>query len=221
MDKLIERIAKLPLGAKIGIVAGGIALVTLLNLFVFSLPAGDSLMEIERRIKKADAEQDKLDRELGEKKGIANNLNMFRQEKEVLEQRLNEALSELPDDKDIAELLEMFQDRALKAGLQIATIEPQPAQRAEQGFYARIPIPMTVSGNFHEIATFFDSLGRLRRIVNVSDISLDKPTDVSGRVVVNAKFLVTAFMFVQQDQAPVQAKDAKKDAKGKKPGGKP
>ena len=221
MDKLIERIAKLPLGAKIGIVAGGIALVTLLNLFVFTLPAGPSLMDIERSIKKSDAEQDKLDRELGEKKGIANNLNMFRQEKEVLEQRLNEALSELPDDKDIAELLEMFQDRALKAGLQIATIEPQPAQRAEQGFYARIPIPMTVSGNFHEIATFFDSLGRLRRIVNVSDISLDKPTDVSGRVVVNAKFLVTAFMFVQQDQAPVQAKDAKKDAKGKKPGGKP
>jgi type IV pilus assembly protein PilO len=216
MDKFIERIAKLPLGAKIGIVAGGLALVTLLNVFVFSLPAGPSLMEIERRITRADAEQDKLDRELGEKKGIANNLNMFRQEKEVLEQRLNEALSELPDDKDIAELLEMFQDRAQKAGLQIATIEPQPAQRAEQGFYARIPIPMTVRGNFHEIATFFDSLGRLRRIVNVSDIVFDKPTDVSGRVVVNAKFLVTAFMFVQQ-QAPAPAKDAKKKRAGGKP----
>lgn len=218
MDKFIERIAKLPLGAKIGIVAGGVALVTLLNLFVFTLPAGPSLMEIERRIKKADLEQDRLDRELGEKKGIANNLNMFRQEKEVLEQRLKEALSELPDDKDIAELLEMFQDRALKAGLQIATIEPQPAQRAEQGFYARIPIPMTVSGNFHEVATFFDSLGRLRRIVNVSDIVLDKPTDVNGRVVVNAKFLVTAFMFVQPEAAPAPGA---KDAKGKKPGGKP
>jgi len=204
MDKLIERIAKLPLGAKIGIVAGGIALVTLLNLFVFSLPAGDSLMEIERRIKKADAEQDKLDRELGEKKGIANNLNMFRQEKEVLEQRLNEALSELPDDKDIAELLEMFQDRALKAGLQIATIEPQPAQRAEQGFYARIPIPMTVSGNFHEIATFFDSLGRLRRIVNVNNITLDQPKDVTGKVILNAKFLLTAFMFVETKGKPAK-----------------
>jgi type IV pilus assembly protein PilO len=211
MDQLIERIAKLPLGAKIGIAAGGLALITLLNLFAFSLPAGPSLMEIERRIERADAEQDKLDRELGEKKGIANNLNMFRQEKEVLEQRLNEALSELPDDKDIAELLEMFQDRALKAGLQIATIEPQPAQRAEQGFYARIPIPMTVSGNFHEIATFFDSLGRLRRIVNVSDIVLDKPTDVNGRVVVSARFLVTAFMFVQQPppQAPAQGAKAR------------
>src|SRR5512144_82639 len=111
MDQLIERIAKLPLGARIGIVAGGVALVTLLNLFVFSLPAGPSLMELEQRIKKADVDQDKLDRELAEKKGIANNLNMYRQEKEVLEQRLKEALSELPDEKDIPELLEMFQDR--------------------------------------------------------------------------------------------------------------
>jgi type IV pilus assembly protein PilO len=214
MDKFIERIAKLPLGAKIGIVAGGVALVTLLNLFVFSIPAGPSLMEIERRITKADADQDKLDRELTEKKGIANNLNQFRTEKEVLEQRLNEALSELPDDKNIAELLEMFQDRAIKAGLQISTIEPQPAQKAES-FYARIPIPMTVSGNFHEIATFFDSLGRLRRIVNVSDIVMDQPKDVNGRVVVNAKFLVTAFMFVQPEKAgPAPAKGTKPTAGG-------
>jgi type IV pilus assembly protein PilO len=215
MDKLIERIAKLPLGAKIGIVAGGIALVTLLNLFVFSLPAGPSLMEYEKRIKKADTDQAKLDRELAEKKGIANNLNMYRQEKEVLEQRLNEALAELPDEKNIAELLEMFQDRAQKAGLQIMTIEPQAPIREQ--FYAKIPIPMTVVGNFHEIATFFDSLGRLRRIVNVSDIQLDKPTDVNGKVFVQAKFLVTAFMFVNQPP-PEQGKQPAAAAKrgGKK-----
>jgi type IV pilus assembly protein PilO len=56
---------------------------------------------------------------------------------------------------------------------------------------------MTVTGNFHEIATFFDSLGRLRRIVNVSDIVLDSAKDVSGKVVVNGKFLLTTFMFVK------------------------
>lgn len=221
MDRLIERILKLPLGARIGIVAGGVALFTLLNLFVFSLPAGPSLMEIERRIKKTAADQDKLDRELAEKKGIANNLNMYRQEKEVLEQRLNEALAELPDDKDIPELLEMFQDRAVKAGLEIQTIEPQPAQRADQGFYAKIPIPMVVNGNFHEIATFFDALGRMRRIVNVSDVQLDQPKDVNGRMVVNAKFLLTAFMFVEQKEAApaTPAKGGRPVAA--KPGGKP
>jgi type IV pilus assembly protein PilO len=217
MDQLIERIAKLPLGAKIGIVAGGVALVTLLNLFVFSLPAGPPLMEYERRIRKADQDQVKLDRELAEKKGIANNLNMYRQEKEVLEQRLNEALAELPDEKNIAELLEMFQDRAQKAGLQIMTIEPQPP--VNEGFYARIPIPMRVVGNFHEVATFYDSLGRLRRIVNVSDIVFDKPTDVNGKVFVDAKFLVTAFMFVNQPPPQAAAKPGAKPAA--KPGGKP
>ena len=56
---------------------------------------------------------------------------------------------------------------------------------------------MTVTGNFHEIATFFDALGRLRRIVNVSDITLDAPKDVNGKVVADAKFLVTTFMFVE------------------------
>ena len=34
---------------------------------------------------------------------------------------------------------------------------------------------MTVTGNYHEIATFFDSLGRLRRIVNVSEIAARHP----------------------------------------------
>ena len=60
---------------------------------------------------------------------------------------------------------------------------------------------MTVTGNFHEIATFFDSLGRMRRIVNVTDIVLDSPKDVNGKLVLNAKFLATAFMFVERTAA--------------------
>ena len=69
-------------------------------------------------------------------------------------------------------------------------------------FYARLPIPMSVTGNFHEIATFFDSLGRMRRIVNVNDIVLDAPKDVNGKMVLNAKFLATAFMFVDPSSRP-------------------
>jgi type IV pilus assembly protein PilO len=196
MEKLIERIAKAPLGAKIGVVAGALVLVTALNYFVFAIPYGDSISEVESKLKRLTLEQERLDRDFIEKTAIANDLNRFRKEKELLEQRLDEALAELPEQKNIDELLQLFQDRAQKAGLQINTIEPQ-AEKTE-GFYARIPIPMTVTGNFHEIATFFDALGRLRRIVNVSDISLDSPKDQKGKVVVNAKFMLTTFMFVDQ-----------------------
>jgi len=200
MEELIERIAKAPLGLRIGVVAAIAIALTALNYFVVGVPTfGKPISEIEQRIARADVEQKKLNDDLIDKTSIANNLNQFRREKELLEQRLAEALSELPEEKKVDELLQLFQDRAVKAGLDIATIEPQAPQ--SEGFYARLPIPMTVSGNFHEIATFFDSLSRLRRIVNVTNISLDQPKDLSGKVMLQAKFMVTAFMFVDPKKA--------------------
>jgi type IV pilus assembly protein PilO len=195
MEKLLERINKLPLGQKAGIVAAVLVALTALNYFVLGFDFGSSISATEARIVQLSKEKEKLQKDFIEKQAIANNLNQFRREKELLEQRLTEALAELPEAKNLDELLQLFQDRAIKAGLEINTIEPG-AEKPDQ-FYARIPIPMTVTGNFHEIATFFDSLGRLRRIVNVSDIVLDSPKDVNGKVVVNGKFLVTTFMFVK------------------------
>ena len=196
MDKVLERILKLPIGQKVGVVAGVLVLLTALNFFAMGFNFGPSISETEDRITRAQKERDAVQKEWVEKQAIANNLNQFRREKELLEQKLTEALAELPEEKNIHELLQLFQDRAIKSGLDINTIEPG-AEKTE-GFFARIPIPMTVTGNFHEIATFFDALGRLRRIVNVSDIVLDGPKDVNGKVVVNGKFLVTTFMFVKQ-----------------------
>ncbi len=205
MEKLIERIAKAPLGAKIGAVVGALVLVTALNYFVVAIPFGDSISAVETKVKQVAKQQEQLDRDFIEKTAIANDLNRFRKEKELLERRLEEALAELPEQKNVDELLQLFQDRAQKAGLEINTITPQ-AEKSE-GFYARIPIDMTVTGNFHEIATFFDALGRLKRIVNIGQIAMDSPKEVKGRLVVNAKFVLTAFMFVEQKAAP--AKGAK------------
>ncbi len=194
MDRLLDRVLKAPLGAKIGVVAAAVVVVTVLNYFVVGMNFGAPISDLEDKIRRAVAEQQRLDKEYIEKTAIANNLNQFRREKELLEQQLREALAELPEEKNIEDLLQLFQDRALKAGLKIESIEPKPA--TTERFYAKIPIPMTVKGNYHEIATFFDALGRMRRIVNVSDVQLDGPKDVNGKVILNGKFLVTAFMFV-------------------------
>ena len=199
MEKLLDRVVKAPLGAKVAVVALVVALVTVLNYFVVGMNFGAPVTDLEAKIRRAQQEQARLDKEYIEKTAIANNLNQFRREKELLEQQLREALAELPEDKNIPDLLQLFQDRALKAGLKIDSIEPRPP--TTERFYARIPIPMTVKGNYHEIATFFDSLGRMRRIVNVSDVALSDPKDVGGKVVLSGKFLVTAFMFVDPNAA--------------------
>jgi len=208
MEKLIERIAKAPLGAKIGAVAAALILVTALNFFVFAIPYGDSIRDVDAKVKRIVKEQEQLDRDFIEKKSIANDLNLYRRAKEILEQQLEDALAELPAEKNIDELLVLFQDRAQKAGLEIKTIVPEGEK--PEGFFARIPIPMTVTGNFHEIATFFDSLGRLRRIVNVNDISLEGPHEVKGKIVVSAKFMLTTFMFVDQGAAAGKRKGGAK-----------
>jgi type IV pilus assembly protein PilO len=204
MDRILDAIARAPMAAKAGVVAAIVVLLTVLNYFVFSVPTfGPSISETEERIARTNAEQKRLDNDLIEKTAIANNLNQFRREKELLEQRLQEALAELPEEKKIDELLQLFQERARKAGLEISTIEPTPD--VNEGFFARVPINMAVTGNFHEIVTFFDSLSRLRRIVNVNNIVLDAPKDTGGKVTLNARFLVTTFMFVQQKAAPPKA----------------
>jgi type IV pilus assembly protein PilO len=194
MDKLIERMVKAPVGAKVGVVGGIAVLLFVLNYFVIGMNFGPSIQETEEKIRRTQQEQARLDKEYIEKTAIANNLNQFRREKELLEQQLRQALAELPEEKNIEDLLQLFQDRALKAGLKIGSIEPRPP--VAERFYAKIPIPMSVTGNYHEIATFFDSLGRMRRIVNVSDVALESPKDVGGKIVLSGKFLVTAFMFV-------------------------
>ena len=205
MEKLIERIAKAPVGAKVAVVVVVAVAVTVLNYFVVGMPTfGASVSDMEKRIAIAEREQKKLDQDYIEKQAIANNLNQFRREKDLLEQRLQEALAELPEDKKLDELLQLFQDRATKAGLEILTIEPQ--KQVSEGFYARIPIPMAVVGNYHEIATFLDSVARFRRIVNVNNISFEQPKDQNGRVVVAAKFLATTFMFVESKPAGGAAK---------------
>jgi type IV pilus assembly protein PilO len=200
MEQLIERVAKARRAVKIAVLAVAIAAVTALNYFVIGFPTfGKSIAELEQRIQAGQREQKKLDADYAEKQAIANNLNEFRREKEVLEQRLREALAELPDDKRIDELLQLFQDRATKAGLDILTIEPQP--QVSEGFYARIPIPMSVLGDYHEIATFLDAIGRLQRIVNVNNLTFEQPKDQAGRLVLTAKFLATTFMFVEPKDA--------------------
>jgi type IV pilus assembly protein PilO len=206
MEKLAERIAKVPVAPKVAVVLAALAVVTLLNLFVVGIPYGKSIGDIQAQQRRTEVDFEVLKKEYIEKKSIANDLNRFRREREILEQRLAEALSELPEQKNISELLQAFQDRAQKSGLEIVSVEPKDV--VPSGFYARIPIDMQVEGNYHEIATFFDALGKLRRIVNVSDISLDRPQSKEGKVVLSSKFTATTFMFLDQ-------KAAKPGAKGK------
>ena len=60
----------------------------------------------------------------------------------------------------------------------------------------KIPIKMALTGNYHEVAMFLQSLANLRRIVNVNNIQLGSPTLKSEKVVLNTSFVATTFRFL-------------------------
>ncbi|MEW5742233.1 MAG: type 4a pilus biogenesis protein PilO [Myxococcota bacterium] len=201
MDQLIERINKLATPVKIGIVLGIAVLLTAGCYFLL-------IADLESQIESLKTQQASADRTLAEKQAIADNLNERRKEMDALEQRLQEALTELPEKKDIEELLAQLNDVGKKSGLEIAKVTP--GVEAAEGFYAKIPINIAVSGNYHEIAMFLQEIANMRRIVNVNNIKLSTPVLKNDKVMLSSEFLATTFRFNEK-------KDGKKDAKKGEP----
>ena len=199
MDELIDKVLKAPPLQRWGGLAGVLLLLTLLNFFLFIRPEF-TVLETQA------VQQRQLDSQLQEKSEIAQNLNERRREMDVLQQKLDEALSELPESADLDELLAQLNEIGRKSGLEISTVEPAPEESAQ--IYVKIPIKMALTGNYHEIAMFLQSLANLRRIVNVNNIQLGSPSLKAEKVVLNTSFVATTFRFL--DQKAQADKDKKK-----------
>jgi type IV pilus assembly protein PilO len=199
MEQYLDKIAKAPAGIKYGGLAGIIVALTAANFFLLVQPT-------EEDIQKQVEQRRKLDIDLAEKSEIAQNLNERRRELDVLDQKLAEALTELPEKKEIDELLAQINDIGRKSGLEISRVEPGKESVGGGEFFARIPIKMTVSGNYHEIAVFMQELANMRRIVNVNGIALDKPSLKNEKVILQSSFIATTFRFVEQAAAPQDPK---------------
>jgi type IV pilus assembly protein PilO len=199
MDKYLDRIVKAPPALKFGGLAALVVAMTVANFFLGIKP-------LEEQSESLRADQRKLDLELAEKSEIAQNLNERRREMDVLEQKLAEALTELPENKDVEELLAQLNDIGKKAGLEIARVEPSGETVGGGEFFARIPIKMAVSGNYHEIAMFLQEVANMRRIVNVNNIQLNGARMKNEKVVLSSNFLATTFRFVQTAPKPPENK---------------
>ncbi len=197
MDKYLDQIAKAAPGVKYGGLAAAVAVITALNFFLVVTP-------IEETIVRQQAEQRQLDLQLSEKQEIAQNLNERRREMDVLEQKLAEALTELPEKKDMDELLSQLNDIGKKSGLEISKVEP--GGESAEAFIARIPVKMTVAGNFNEIAMFLQEVSTMRRIVNVNGIKLASPALRNEKVVLQSSFVATTFRFLDKPAPAAKGK---------------
>ena len=118
------------------------------------------------------AEEDELKEEFERKQRRSANLDALKEQMLEMEQSFGDMLRQLPNRTEIAGLIVDVSQTGLSAGLEFELFQPQAEQPAE--FYARLPISIRVSGNYHEFGEFVSGLAQLPRIVTTHDISIQR-----------------------------------------------
>jgi type IV pilus assembly protein PilO len=154
----------------------------------------------------------------GVAKGLATakKLEEFRREVEDLETRLSELRAVLPEEKDAADLLRRMQTVAAQSSLTIKSFKPSPV--VMQQLHAEWPIALELDGAYHNLAVFFDRVGKFTRIVNISGLDMKARDKPEGRSTLTATCVATTFVLLD---APDRAKAAKPGRPGARPAAKP
>jgi len=134
--------------------------------------------------------------QISTEKHLVKNLAGYRAEVGDLEIRLRYAIQELPDKKEIPELLKSISGLATQAGLEEALFRPVP--EVYRDFYAEVPVSIAVQGTFHQVAKFFYEVGRLSRIVNINQIAVREPEVKGDGVRIKAECTATTFRYLDE-----------------------
>lgn len=210
MNDTLEKIVELPSAAKGIILLVGAGLVVAAYWFLFYIPVGEEIGKVNEQTAKL-----KLD--IADKTRIAANLPKFEAEVERLDVEHKKALAELPDRKEIPQLLAKISDKVKESGLDIRLFKPKAEQKKD--FYAEVPVEIEVAGTYHQVATFFDEIGHLERIVNLDQFGMTEPKREETGMVLKTSLTATSFRFLDESERPKEDPSASKKRR-KKPSAK-
>ena len=191
MNPQVEKILKLPTKQKILILVLVVIIEAAALAWFLYLPKHAELAGLK-------VELTKLQSEIDEKTRIAKNLPRLQREFDQLNIELAQALTELPNSKEIPSLLTSITTVGKNAGLDFLVFKP----RAEvpKDFYAEVPVDITVSGSYFSVANFFAAVANLPRIVNISSVAFSDIKQVNNRMMTKVTCLATTFRFLDKKE---------------------
>lgn len=99
-----------------------------------------------------------------------------------LKQQLEIERRIVPDEKEVDNFMRMVSSEARKSGVEIRRYTSRPV--AARDFYTELPFEVEFDGPYYSMLGFFDRVGKLERIVNVSNLmvaSTRKPADAKAK----------------------------------------
>jgi type IV pilus assembly protein PilO len=201
-NPLFEKLEQLSKVQRIAIWAG--LLILLIGGFVYF-----SYLPKFKQIDRLKVSLTKIEKELEVAKKNARQLNDYRKKMQDAEEQFKIVMRALPEKEEIPTLLTGISKAGTDSGLNFILFQPKPDEKKD--FYAEIPVDMTVTGDYHGVATFFESVAGLNRIVTIKNIDM-KPDKESTSLTTTCT--AVTYKFIEASDA--ETKTSKKSNKKKK-----
>jgi len=142
------------------VIAGG-ALVTVALYFMVFKGQNDKNAAAQHAVEIKVRENNELESYRPKLKDMELQLANLKQQLEI-ERRI------VPDEKQLDTFIETMDGEAAKAGVEIRRYSAKPVSAKE--YYTEVPFDMELDGPYYSMLNFFDRVGKLERIVNISGL---------------------------------------------------
>lgn len=179
-------------------------LIFAMAFFFYFKPQNDKLKTLR-------AERIKVEQEVQNLKQKEKELNRIIADIAEMTAKLKTLEVNIPQRKETADILRQIQQLAYDSRLDVLRFAP--GNEINKDFYAEWPIPIQVSGNYHNLGTFFDRLSKFNRVFTIDNFTiktLSRQTDLST---VSANWTAKTYFF---QETPEVSAPAKKQARPKR-----
>ena len=163
LSTYFDKISKLKMIHRILIFVGTVVLIVGLYIWLVYIPKTGEIKTIK-------SELDGLERNIRIARVRANNLKRLEADLAKAQGDLKVAIKLLPTTSEIPSLLKNITKLGNDSNLEFLLFRPE--KQVSKEFYVEIPVSIEVLGNYHDVAIFFDKVGKLDRIVNVVNVNM-------------------------------------------------
>lgn len=144
-----------------------------------------------------------LNAQIQELNVVKANLPALEKEVEQLSLRLEQLRRILPPAKETPDLMKRLQALASQSNLKLKSFTPGAA--VQRDFYQEWPIEIQVEGTYPNLATFFDRVGRLPRIVNIGNLRTATAPKQSFTTTLTASYQAMTYVYAEPPAKPATA----------------
>jgi type IV pilus assembly protein PilO len=166
---------------------------------LFFLGKWQYLDPISEEIQRQESKLAELQTKIQEGRAAKQELPKFREEVRQLELELDKLLRILPARRNTPVLLRRIRDLAEQGDFALKRFTP--GQLTDKEFFSEWPIAVDLDGTYHNLALFFDRIGRFSRIINIEDLTISAitPTKQNNQRTLTATFIAKTFVYKEAE----------------------